>query len=367
MKLPLVSEGDHNGNAFPISSSSSSSSSSCLGESSPESLRSLSSLTGARTDSPLDYDMLEVTVVTTVMTKTNKMTDDVSNWGPEEESNPDDNDDVSVGKIQTATELTESNDNSVSVYVDANSEYLQDPWNDNLTLALSLTTNKGSCGNNDDFSSRSGNGKRHGSSTPDSDCTEIPADDDDYEEDETLFLSVSSDVGVCRSSINQTSSTRQSSGSSAVTNEPQTEGTVALIDADHDQRSELVFKGLEVACVESQTDAPASEDLGKTIQRTSPSASPTHDAKAVTSPPPEGAERHVGPKAHISQPVRAAKTKSTTASSPAPQTGMSIAVGLSGLEIQRVFQLEPKIVKAKSGSRSTQSPSKTPSQVLQTY
>lgn len=294
MKLPLHSEGDHNGNAFPMSSSSSSSSSSCLGESSPESLRSLSSLSGVRTDSPLDYDLFEVTVVSTMMTKTDKMKDVVvSNWGPEEEGNLDDNDDVSVGVIQTATERTESNDNSVSIYMDANSEYHQDPWNDNLTLALSLTTNNGNLGSNDDLSSRSGDGKRHGSSTPDSDATEIPADYDEYEEDEALFLSVSSDVGVCRSG-----STRQSSGSSAVTSKLQTEVTVALSDADQNQRSELVFKGLEVACVDSQTEALASEELSKTVgTSSSPPAVQTNDAKAVTSPPPEGAERRVaGPK-----------------------------------------------------------------------
>lgn len=336
MKLPLDSEGDHNGNAFPVSSSSSSSS--CLGESSPESLRSLSSLSGGRTDSPLDYDMFEVTVVTTVMTETDKMTDVViSKWGPEEESNPDDNDDVSVGKIQTAKELTESNDNSVSVYLDANSEYHQDTWNDNdnLTLALSLTTNGGSHGNNDDLSSGSGHGRRHGSSTPDSDATEIPADDDD--EEDGLFLSVSSDMGVCRSSVTLTSSTRQSSGGSAVT-------------------------------AELQTEAPASEDLCKATQTSSSSssASPTRDAKEVTSPPPEGAERcAVGPKPHTSQPARAAKTKSTTAASPAPKMGMSTAVRPSCLEAKRVSRLDPKIVKAKAGSRSTPSPPKTPNQVLQ--
>lgn len=133
MKLSLHSEGDHNKNAFPISSSSSSSSLSFLGELSPESLRSLSSLSGVRTDSPLDYDLFEVTVVTTMLTKTDKMMDVVlSNWGPEEEGNPDDNDDISVVKTQTATERTESNHNSVSIYMDAESEYHQDPRNDNL-------------------------------------------------------------------------------------------------------------------------------------------------------------------------------------------------------------------------------------------
>ena len=71
MKLSLHSTDNHNGNAFQMSSSSSSSSSSCLGESSPESLGSVSILSVGRTDSPLDHDMFEVNL----MTKTDKMTD----------------------------------------------------------------------------------------------------------------------------------------------------------------------------------------------------------------------------------------------------------------------------------------------------
>ena len=364
MRLPLHSAGDHNGNAFPISSSSSSSSSSsCMGESSPESLRSLSSLSGGRTDSPLDYDMLEVTLTTTVMTKTDQMTDVViSKWAPEEENKPDDNDDVSVGKIQK--ELTESNDNSVSVYLDANSgEYHQDTWNDNdnLTLALSLTTNNG----NNDLSSGSGNGRRHGSVTPDSDATEIPADDDDDDEEEALFLSVSSDMGVRRSSTTLTSSTRQSSDSVL-----QTEGTMALSLADDDERTEQVSEEPEVACplVEDQTEPPASEDLSENTQisPSSPSsANPTQDAEEVTSPPPEEAERcAVGPKPHTSQAARAVKTRSNTATSAAPRTAVSTPVKPPSVEAKRVSKVDLKNVKAKVGSRSSPSPPKTLSQVL---
>ncbi|KAM9363254.1 uncharacterized protein ABDE67_014660 [Symphorus nematophorus] len=359
MRLPLHSAGDHNGNAFPVSSSSSSSSSSCMGESSPESLRSLSSLSGGRTDSPLDYDMLEVTLTTTVMTKTDQMTDVViSKWVPEEESKPEDNDDVSVGKTQT--ELTESNDNSVSVYLDANSsEYQGDTWddNDNLTLALSLTAN----GGNNDLSSGSGNGRRHGSATPDSDATEIPADDDDDDEEEALFLSVSSDMGARRSSTTLTSSTGQSSDSVL-----QTEGTVApSVAEDDDERSELVSEGPEVACplVESQTEPPAAEDLSENTQisPSSPSsADPTRDAEEVASPPPEEAERcSVGPKP---QPVRPPKIRSSTATSAAPRTAASTAVKPSSLEAKRVSKVDLKNVKAKVGSRSSPSPPKTPSQ-----
>ncbi|TKS69367.1 hypothetical protein D9C73_003431 [Collichthys lucidus] len=356
MRLPLHRAGDHNGNAFPVSSSSSSSS--CLGESSPESLRSLSSLSGGRTDSPMDYDILEVTLMTTVTTKKDEMTEIViSKWVPEEESKPDDNQDAEVGNVQTGTELTESNDNSVSVYLDANSdEYHQDTWNDNdnHTLALSLTTNSGSRGDNGDLSSGSSNRRRHGSSTPDSDATEIPADDDDDDEEEALFLSVSSDMGVRRRSTTLTSSTEQSGGSlvnpgSSGATELQTEGTAALSVAD--ERPELVL---------------ASEDLTESIQISSSSpscANPTPDTKKVTSPPLEEVERGaVSLKPNTSQSARGAKTKPTTATSSAPRTAVSTPIKASSLEAKRVSKLDLKNVKAKVGSRSTPSPPKTPSQ-----
>lgn len=376
MRLPLHSAGDHNGNAFPISSSSSSSSSSCLGESSPESLRSLSSLSGGRTDSPLDYDMFEVTLMTTVTTKTDQTTDVViSKWVPEEENKLDDNDgDVSVGKIQTATELTESNDNSVSVYLDANScEYRQDTWNDNdtLTLALSLTTNSGNHDNNDDLSSGSSHGRRHGTSTPDSDATEIPPDDDD--EEEALFLSVSSDMGVRRSSVTLTSSISQSSDSQmnlAATTELQTEGIVAVNVAD----DEVVLEELGVDCppglpVERQTEPPASEDLCETTQISSSapsSTNPGQDAEEVTSPPPEEVERHsVDSKPsqpNTSQPARAAKTKPAAATSAVSKTAAPTAIKPSSVEAKRVSKVDLKDVEAKGRSRSNPSPPKTPSQ-----
>lgn len=375
MRLPLQTAGDHNGNAFPISSSSSSSSSSCLGELSPESLRSLSSLSGGRTDSPLDYDMLEVTLMTTVMTKTDKMTDVlISKWSREEESKQDNNDDVSVGNMQTATELSESNDNSMSVYLDANSSvYRQDTSNDNdnLTLALSLKTHSGSRGNNDDPRS---DRRRHGSSTPDSDATEIPDDD----EEDALFLSVSSDMDVQRTSMTLTSSTSQCSkdllnpGDSAPTTELQTEGAIAVSVVD-DKRSKQVLEGAEVTCPldlpgESQTEPSASEDLSEPTQI---SSSTNPDAKEVTNPPLEEAERDtVSSKpthSNTSQPARAAKTKPATVTSAAPKTVASTAVKTSSLEAKRVSKLDLKNIKAKVGSRSTPSPPKPPSQVLKYY
>ncbi|XP_031722907.1 microtubule-associated tumor suppressor 1 homolog isoform X2 [Anarrhichthys ocellatus] len=361
MSVPLHGAGDYNGNAFPISSSTSSSYS-CLGESSPELLRSLSSLSGGRTNSPLDYDMFEVTQTTTVITKTDKMTDVViSKWIPEEESKPHDNDDISVGKIQKVTEISESNDNSVSVYLDANSfEYRQDTWNDNdnLTLALSLTTSSV----NDDLSSQSSNGRRHGSSTPDSDATEIPADVDDDEE-EALFLSVSSDMGVRKSSItlssiSQSSNNLMNPGGSAVS----TEGTVTVSVVD-DERACLL--GLPV---EDQTEPP-SEDVCETTQILSSSPSPTNpdqDANEVAFSQLEETEKcDEGPKPsnpNTSQPARAAKTKPTIAISTAPKTTVSTAIKASSLEAKRVSKLDLKDVEAKVGSRPNLSPSKTPNQ-----
>ncbi|KAE8301159.1 hypothetical protein D5F01_LYC01323 [Larimichthys crocea] len=332
MRLPLHRAGDHNGNAFPVSSSSSSSS--CLGESSPESLRSLSSLSGGRTDSPMDYDMLEVTLMTTVTTKKDEMTEIViSKWVPEEESKSDDNQDAEVGKVQTGTELTESNDNSVSVYLDANSdEYHHDTWNDNdnRTLALSLTTNSGSRGDNGDLSSGSSNRRRHGSSTPDS---------TQQKSLQMMMMMMKRRLCFCLL-VNP--------GSSGTT-ELQTEGTSALSVAD--ERSELVL---------------ASEDLTESIQISSSSpscANPTPDIKEVTSPPLEEVERGaVGLKPNTGQSARGAKTKPTTATSSAPRTAVSTPIKASSLEAKRVSKLDLKNVKAKVGSRSTPSPPKTPSQ-----
>uniref|UniRef100_A0A4W6CYX7 Microtubule associated tumor suppressor 1b n=1 Tax=Lates calcarifer TaxID=8187 RepID=A0A4W6CYX7_LATCA len=374
MRLPLHSAGDHNGNAFSVSSSSSSSSTSCLAELSPESLQSLNSLSEGRTESPLDYDMFEVTLLTTVMTKTDKITDVIiSKWMPKEDSKPDDKDDVSVGKIQTAMELSESNENSVSVYLDANSgEYCQDVWNDNnnLTLALSLTTN--SRDNNDGLSS--GSGRKHGCSTPDSDATEIPADDD---EEESLFLSVSSDMGIQRSSIILTSSPIQSSiglmipGTSAAVTELQWEGTVALSIAD-DERPELVLEGPEVACpldlaVDSQTEPSATVELSENIQISFyPPTNPAQDSKEDTSPPPEEVERcaagFTSNQLNTSPPARVTKTKPTTATSTTPKTTSSTGLKASSLEAKKVSKPDLKNVKAKVGSWSIPTSPKTPSQ-----
>lgn len=322
MKLPLHSAGDHNGNAFPISSSSSSSS--CLGESSPESLRSLS---GGRTNSPLDYDMFDVTL-TTVKTVTLKSV--VSDWAPEEERNPDDGDDgddTSLGKSQT-----------VSVYLDANGDdYHQDSWNDNLTLARSLTGNGGLI--NEDVSSGSSNGRRRSSSPPDSDATEVAAADDDDDEEEALFVSVSSDVDVQRSSAMIASSGGRSGDGVQVTEEE--------------------VGGPAVHCPPEPStgrhaDPPASEHLSEDTQMS------TEDVKKTSSPPPEEAETGVvGSKPPPSQPDVSLAARPR----PAPRSAASTAAKPPGPEAKRVSRVDLKTVRAKVGSRSAPSPPKPATQV----
>ncbi|KAK5866675.1 hypothetical protein PBY51_020845 [Eleginops maclovinus] len=330
MKLSLHSAGDHNGNAFPVSSSSSSSSSStCLGESSPESLRNESIFSGGRTYSPLDHDMFEVNL----MTKTDKMTDSViSKWVPEEESKLDE---VPVGKMHTGPELSESNDNSVSVYLDAHSREYQGSCNDNLTLALSLTTDGRA-----DLSNGSRNGGRRGSSTPDSDATEIPADDsyddDDDEEEDSLFLSVSSDCGVKRISMSPPSVISQMNPWGA---ELHTEGagTGFVLHVEHQREP--------------------SEDLIETKQTLSvppSSTKPGQGVKEVKSPPPDRCAVGRRPtRPHTSQPARPAKTKL----SPAPRTPATTAIKPSATMEHRVSKLDQHVVKeAKVGSWSSLSP-----------
>lgn len=315
MTLALHGEEDHNGNAFPVSSSSSSASSSCcssrMGESSPESLRSLSSLSGERTRSPLDYDMLEVTVVATIAT-------------PQEKSSTAD--DVSAGRTQAAAETTESNDNSVSVYLDANSEYHHELWNDNdndgRTLALD-TSSSGDSGGHRDVDNRWPD-----SSCPDSDATEIPVDDDDEEEDEeVLFLSVSSDTGLCKSSVTPAGSTGADGFSS-----------VAI---PVDEGSEVVLAEVEDPSKEDhRPEAPASDDHVKVFNTPSPSPG------QAQLPPLEGA---------ISQQDQAPKAECAPPSLPAKAA--------SSQEAGKNSQKDQKLVQHKGGSRPSPSPCKTPTQV----
>ncbi|KAG7225819.1 hypothetical protein INR49_014340 [Caranx melampygus] len=367
MRLPLQNSGDHNGNAFFASSSSSlsSSSSSCLGELSPESLQNLSSINGGRTNSPLDYDMLEVTLMTMVVTKMDNLTDGV--WEPKEDSGTDDKDNISVGKLQMVKELSESSDTSVSLYLDTNSsQYSQDSWNNNDNLTMDLMTNSCPCGNSDALNS--GGGGKHDSSTARSESTEIPAaaaaaaaaadddsDDNDDNEEEVSCLPLSSDIE--RGSKTTVSSTSQSSidllipGDSAAKPELQTERPVADNDG-----LELLSEGpdpvLEVPEYDSpldppvvqQTEAPPTEDLSENMHSSLSSTSPARESKDDTSP--EKAERcAVGfrpPQPYTSLPARAAKTKPTTTKTTSPP-----GINLPSLEAKRVSKAVLKNIKAK--------------------
>nr|XP_015828698.2 microtubule-associated tumor suppressor 1 homolog isoform X1 [Nothobranchius furzeri]XP_054599816.1 microtubule-associated tumor suppressor 1 homolog isoform X1 [Nothobranchius furzeri] len=324
MKLPLHHVGDLNGNAFPVSSSSSSSSS-CLGESSPESLRSLSSLSGRCADSPLDCELLEVTLITSI-SKTQRTTDVVlSQWQPEEagpQRDDDDDDDNSVGGIPT-----ESIDTSVSVYLDASSGiYIHDTWRDHLTS--SLNSNSGCHGNSEDVDSGSSVTRRCSSSNPDSDATETPADDDDDNE-EVLFLSVSSDMCVTLTQVN--------TGVLPAGAEPVVDDKNSVTDS-----------------VGPQIPLDVPRDLRGSSQMFSSTCStkaPGGDASAVPPPPtpppsapPDEAEIH----------------KLQTKPVPTPKQA---AVPPSSLEAKRFNKLDLRPAQTKTGLRSNTSPAKTPFQI----
>ncbi|XP_061763271.1 microtubule-associated tumor suppressor 1 homolog isoform X1 [Nerophis ophidion] len=199
MRLPLQSTGDYNGNAFPVFSSSSSSSS-CLGES-PESVRSRSSINSGCAVSPHNNGSLQVTLATTLMTKTEGIVEDALQHSLNRSQFAEN--DISFEKMQTATDLSDSNDNSISVYLDASAHEHQETWQDygSFALSLALTSSTVGCNHNN----------RLGSSTPDSEATEILADyDDDDCEDEALFLSLNSETGAQRTIVTLTDTSKPS-------------------------------------------------------------------------------------------------------------------------------------------------------------
>ncbi|KAG1949007.1 microtubule-associated tumor suppressor [Pimephales promelas] len=149
---------DQSNNTFTSESSLSSSKTSLLydrDETSPDSMRSLSSLSSARTDSPLDVDMPDVE-----MGKAMAGSDDSGIQSPD--CRPD---------------YSEDNDNSVSVYLDANEDCWSD--NDNRNVTLVVAQEVGQTDGDDTFLCSSGNDDN---------------DDDDTkeEEEEDSFLSLSS-------------------------------------------------------------------------------------------------------------------------------------------------------------------------------
>lgn len=167
MCLPLHIS-DQSNNAFTSESSLSSSKTLLLydrGETSPDSMRSLSSLSSARTDSPLDVDMPDVE-----MGKATASSDDSGIQSPE--CRPD---------------YCEDNDNSVSVYLDANEDCWSDNDNNNVTLVV---VQKVGQTNGDDTSLCS---SENGGGGDD--------DEDSKEEEEDSFLSLSSVDLMMRSQV----------------------------------------------------------------------------------------------------------------------------------------------------------------------
>ncbi|XP_051559280.1 microtubule-associated tumor suppressor 1 [Myxocyprinus asiaticus] len=167
MHLPLHS-GDQSNSAFTSESSLSSSSTVPpydRGEASPDSMCSLSSLSSARTDSPLDVDMPEV-----------EMGKNIVNI-----------DDLGIQSPNCRPDYNESNDNdnSVSVYLDANEDCWSDNDNHDVTL---MVTQKVGLNDNSDVASL---------------CSSEHGDYDDLkeEEKEDSFLSLVSVDLVLKSQI----------------------------------------------------------------------------------------------------------------------------------------------------------------------
>uniref|UniRef100_A0A9R1SJ34 Microtubule associated tumor suppressor 1b n=2 Tax=Cyprinus carpio TaxID=7962 RepID=A0A9R1SJ34_CYPCA len=158
---------EQSSNAFTSESPLSSSSTLLLynrGETSPDSVRSLSSLSSARTDSPLDVDMPEVE-----MGKATASSDDSGIQSPD--CRPD---------------YSEDNDNSVSVYLDANEDCWSDNDNNNVTLVV---TQKVGQADGDDTSLRS-------SENGDDDDTKEEEEEDSFLSLASVELIIKSQVGV---------------------------------------------------------------------------------------------------------------------------------------------------------------------------
>ncbi|TRY88071.1 hypothetical protein DNTS_000047, partial [Danionella cerebrum] len=115
MCLPLHNGDQNNITCASESSSLSSSSTSLLydrGEASPDSIRSLSSLGSVRTESPLDVDM------------------------PEAEMGKGNSDDSGIQSPECNPDCCEDNENSISVYLDANDDGWSDNDNNNITMVV---------------------------------------------------------------------------------------------------------------------------------------------------------------------------------------------------------------------------------------
>ncbi|KAG5285764.1 hypothetical protein AALO_G00007200 [Alosa alosa] len=188
-------DGDQNGNAFAESSSSSSSSSPLSrGESSPASVRSSISLSSGRSSSPLDVDMQECPQKLLAGTNGHvENTRETSVLAP-------------ASAQQQQHDCSESNDNSVSVYLDARENDDDATWNNNENLALVFIQEdtSGDHGDihGDHYGNQNGSRRRYSDDSPAPLCSSEndDIDDDDGDDDqEDSFLSVSSGDMVMRS------------------------------------------------------------------------------------------------------------------------------------------------------------------------
>ncbi|KAL6467289.1 hypothetical protein MHYP_G00250930 [Metynnis hypsauchen] len=181
------SEGVHHGMCLPLHSgavdANAFAESSSLSSASPDSMRSLSSLSGARTDSPLDVEMPEGTMGRKVTTGE----DDSGIQSPDCRAEND-------------------NDNSVSVYLDANEEGWCEIHDDQDNVTLVLTLKQDQRDDRSDGHSNVDHGRR---SSDDSSATEAVLccsgyeEEDDEEEDSFLSLSSADVVMRCQNEEGQ--------------------------------------------------------------------------------------------------------------------------------------------------------------------
>ncbi|XP_057698866.1 microtubule-associated tumor suppressor 1 homolog [Corythoichthys intestinalis] len=349
IRLCLHTTGDHNGNACPTSSSSSSPSL-CFGESSLESLCSRNSISSGCIDSPQDYDMFEITVAASLLTGTKQIVEDaISNWQQEGKKKLDKNKDAGIERIQTEYELSESNDNSVSVYLDASAGGHQETRNDNDDLALSLSLICDTVDHVNNSNNRSKN--RHGSSTPDSEATEILPDDDTVD-DEALYFSISSDVDLRRTSATYTNSSNPSLFSSDSSSPMPDQLRVTQIMSD--ESSEGVLEELQMTC--HRDPHCKSEDISDTTHRLSVTPSVINlvqDTKDI-------AHLLNCTEKFVVVPTRSSRLKLK----PDVTVPLAEVPKMSLKEENKIYKVDLKNIKAKVGSRPAQSAPKQTGQSI---
>ncbi|KAL7856321.1 hypothetical protein AOLI_G00199250 [Acnodon oligacanthus] len=325
------SEGVHPGMCLPLHSSvmvdSAFAESSSLSSASPDSTRSLSSLSGARTDSPLDVEMPEGTMGRKVTTGE----DDSGIQSPECRAEND-------------------NDNSVSVYLDANEEGWCEIHDDQENVTLVLTLKQGQRDDRCDGHSNGDHGRR---SSEDSSATEAALccsgyeEEDDEEEDSFLSLSSADVVMRCQ---NEEGQIQISSMGPNV--DPVGELHKESVEQDQMQRpsvdplSEFHQEGLQES-MESHTGEAlpvVSEDIFVLSQSSAPTQEPKKTVSSIT--------RHKNDKTKLTL----QNTKDRPGQGHArPTTKPSMTKSIK-TEIKRFPRPDLKNVKPKINSRASSAP-----------